>query len=68
VLDALGWDGANNPGGFASSGVAGVGQPGAMGDIGGVPEPTTWAMMIVGVGFAGAVMRRQRAALRSVAA
>jgi hypothetical protein len=28
-----------------------------------VPEPATWAMMIIGFGAAGAVLRRQRAAL-----
>jgi hypothetical protein len=27
---------------------------------GAVPEPSTWAMMILGVGFAGAAMRRRR--------
>jgi hypothetical protein len=27
---------------------------------GGIPEPDTWALMIMGVGAAGAVMRRQR--------
>jgi hypothetical protein len=26
-----------------------------------VPEPSTWAMMVLGVGFAGAAMRRRRA-------
>jgi hypothetical protein len=30
---------------------------------GGVPEPATWAMMILGFGFAGAALRRRRAAL-----
>ncbi len=29
---------------------------------GGVPEPATWAMMILGFGFAGAALRRRRAA------
>jgi hypothetical protein len=32
-----------------------------MGDIGGAPEPAAWTMMIVGFGFAGAVVRRRRA-------
>jgi hypothetical protein len=27
---------------------------------GGVPEPSTWAMMILGIGFAGAAMRRRQ--------
>ena len=30
--------------------------------VGGVPEPTTWALMIAGFGLAGAGMRRHRAA------
>ncbi|MEW5684436.1 MAG: PEPxxWA-CTERM sorting domain-containing protein [Pseudomonadota bacterium] len=30
---------------------------------GGVPEPSTWAMMIAGFGLAGAAMRRRRTAL-----
>jgi hypothetical protein len=29
----------------------------------GVPEPATWAMMILGIGLAGAAMRRKRSAL-----
>ncbi len=41
---------------------------GGVTDIGGgvgaaVPEPATWAMMIVGFGAAGAMMRRRRAAV-----
>jgi hypothetical protein len=28
-----------------------------------VPEPASWAMMLVGIGFAGAVVRRRKAAL-----
>ena len=36
--------------------------------IGGVPEPTTWIMMIAGVGLIGGVARRRRAAKRSVPA
>lgn len=35
---------------------------------GAVPEPTTWALMIIGIGFAGAAMRRrQRVASRDIA-
>jgi hypothetical protein len=30
-------------------------------DVPGIPEPTTWAMMIVGFGGVGALMRRRRA-------
>jgi hypothetical protein len=36
-------------------------KPGAVG--GGVPEPATWALMLVGFGMAGAAMRRRRASL-----
>lgn len=31
--------------------------------VGGVPEPSTWAMMILGFGLAGTVVRRRRMAL-----
>lgn len=31
--------------------------------VGGVPEPSTWAMMILGFGLAGSVVRRRRMAL-----
>jgi hypothetical protein len=31
---------------------------------GGVPEPTTWAMMIIGFGLVGAAMRRRRQTVR----
>lgn len=34
---------------------------------GGVPEPTTWALMIVGFGGAGALLRRRRRAGAAVA-
>lgn len=30
----------------------------------GVPEPATWGMMILGIGFAGAAMRRSKQAVR----
>lgn len=33
-----------------------------------VPEPATWAMMILGFGAAGAVMRRRRTALATISA
>jgi PEP-CTERM motif len=51
---------AGSPPGFARYGtfigIIGINQ--AVG--GGVPEPATWAMMIVGFGFAGAAVRRRR--------
>jgi hypothetical protein len=31
--------------------------------VGGVPEPATWAMMLVGFGAAGAALRRRRIAV-----
>ena len=34
-----------------------------IGSVGGVPEPATWAMMIIGFGGAGAMLRRRRGAL-----
>jgi hypothetical protein len=34
---------------------------------GGVPEPATWALMIMGFGGAGAMLRRRRAAVATVA-
>ena len=34
----------------------------------GVPEPATWSMMILGIGLAGAAMRRKRSALALAAA
>jgi hypothetical protein len=37
----------------------------ALNGVGGVPEPTSWALMISGCGLAGAVLRRQRRALAS---
>ncbi len=33
------------------------------GTPGGVPEPASWALMILGFGLAGAALRRQRAAI-----
>jgi PEP-CTERM motif len=37
--------------------------PPGNGGVGAVPEPATWAMMILGFGAAGALLRRRRAAL-----
>jgi hypothetical protein len=38
-------------------------EAGGKGGGGGVPEPASWAMMLVGFGGLGAMMRRRRAAL-----
>jgi hypothetical protein len=46
-----------NLGGFASESPYVEGTPGGPG----VPEPSTWALMIVGLGGAGAMLRRRRA-------
>ena len=35
--------------------------------VSGVPEPTTWAMLIVGFGMAGVASRRRRALVQVVA-
>ena len=35
-----------------------------VGTNGGVPEPATWAMMVIGIGVIGATMRRQKATVR----
>jgi hypothetical protein len=57
----------NGSGYFFASDVANT--AGATGNIGatglkaGVPEPATWAMMILGLGGVGATLRRRRAAL-----
>ncbi len=49
------------------NGVDGAGKSG--GDVGGVPEPATWTMMIIGVGLIGGALRRRRATgLAAVAA
>jgi hypothetical protein len=39
--------------GFESTGYIGTG-------VGGVPEPSNWAMLIAGFGLVGAVSRRRR--------
>ena len=43
-------------------------DPNAGGGVGGVPEPAAWALMLVGFGGLGAVLRRRRAAFGSVVA
>ena len=57
AFDAMGWDVnfdvAANPG--YSYSTADIGR-----QFGVVPEPTTWALMIGGFGFAGTALRRQR--------
>ncbi|HEV7384899.1 MAG TPA: NF038122 family metalloprotease [Phenylobacterium sp.] len=56
ALDVLGWGGTN-------LGNTGVGAPGrtAFSLITGVPEPSQWALMLVGFGLTGAALRRRRA-------
>jgi hypothetical protein len=48
-------------------GIIGINQ-GPGGGGGGVPEPATWAMMIMGFGFVGNAMRRRRATGKAVTA
>jgi hypothetical protein len=47
----------------SSNGNLGGAWLGANFQIGGVPEPSTWAVMLIGLGLAGATIRRRRAAL-----
>jgi hypothetical protein len=58
LLDAIGWnvnvDVLANPGYTFTTGAA----------FGLVPEPTTWAMMIGGMGLVGGAMRRRRTSVR----
>lgn len=51
-------------GGTATLSLARVTRAGDPPISGAVPEPTTWAMMILGMGLAGAAMRRRKAAVR----
>ncbi len=74
----LGNDGYGNPGGSGSA-ISAYTWDNAQGPQytnyvfrvdgagGGIPEPATWAMMLVGVGMAGGTLRRSRR-LRAVAA
>ncbi len=49
-------------------GITGTGGGGGGGGVGAVPEPATWALMIVGFGLVGSVRRRQVRGLVTVAA
>ena len=44
---------------FQVTGITSV-DPGTIGQVGAVPEPGTWAMMLLGFGATGAAMRRRR--------
>ena len=55
-LDVIGWSGANL--GNVKGGPTGI----AFNLVDGVPEPGTWAMMIVGFGLVGGTARRRRTA------
>jgi len=46
-----------------TNGVVATGNVGATLTGGGIPEPATWAMMIMGMGGIGAIMRRRRSEL-----
>jgi PEP-CTERM motif len=60
ALDALGWDTRVNPGGWAISASPVSGVAGA---AGGVPEPATWTLALIGLGLMGAALRRHPAAI-----
>jgi hypothetical protein len=63
---------SNGSGLGPTSGTLGIG-PGQLAQIGGtltltaVPEPATWAMMLIGLGFAGAAIRNSRRKQAAVA-
>jgi hypothetical protein len=57
ALDALGWDTANNPGGWVTSSTASSHSAQLAGDV---PEPGAWVMMILGIAPMGAMLRRRR--------
>ena len=60
-VDALAPGGTGDPGGAGggAGGAGGAGDPGGAGALG-VPEPTTWAMLLTGFGGLGAMLRRAR--------
>ena len=64
ALDALGWNTANNPGGWVTADIASTHSVALAGDL---PEPETWSLMILGAGFAGASLRRRRSSGARVA-
>jgi hypothetical protein len=51
------------PAGLAYSSASGAFQIAGPASPGGVPEPATWAIMIMGLGLTGTALRRRRAAL-----
>jgi PEP-CTERM motif len=57
ALDALGWNTADNPGGWVTADIASTHSVALAGDL---PEPGAWSLMILGAGFAGASLRRRR--------
>jgi hypothetical protein len=57
ALNALGWDTRTNPGGWVTSG---VGFSSGLSLGGDVPEPAIWSLMVLGVLFTGANLRRRR--------
>lgn len=70
TLETLNWGNINEVdfssfGGVLASNVTGSGTQFVLDNLtysGGVPEPATWAMLILGMGVTGAVLRRRREA------
>ncbi len=60
-FNVKGYTGADQTGDVYTAGFANFKQPSF--EVTAVPEPSTWAMMIMGFGVAGALMRRRRTAL-----
>lgn len=55
--------GAGQQGNFTTHTIFGSGTPGSVSVPGAVPEPVSWAMMIIGLGAVGAVQRRRARAV-----
>jgi PEP-CTERM motif len=59
ILNALGWDATTNPQGWPTT------LSTLTGAAGGVPEPATWTLALIGVGLLGAALRRRQPTVRA---